>query len=144
MNRELPPRRAKDAKGREEGPFDDLWSNRVLGAAIAVHRVLGPGLLESAYHEALAAEFENRHILFEREWPIPVHYGDRLLATHYRLDFLVGGQLVVEIKATEMLQSVHTAQVLTYLRLGGFRVGLLINFGQPQLRHGIRRFVNSA
>ena len=143
MTETLPPRRSKRAKGREGGLLFDPWSSRVLGAAIAVHRALGPGLLESAYQEALAAEFATRAIAFEREWPVPVHYGERVLATHYRLDFLVGGQVVVEIKATESVLPIHAAQVLTYLRLGGFRVGLLLNFGQSQLRQGIRRFVNS-
>ncbi len=122
----------------------DAWTSRALAAAIAVHRALGPGLLESAYQEALAAEFESRFIPFEREWPVPVFYRDHLLATHYRMDFLVGGLLVIEIKAIEVLLPVHSAQVLTYLRLGGYRVGLLLNFGQPTLKAGIRRFVNSA
>ena len=100
--------------------------------------------MESAYQEALAAEFQSRGIPFEREWAVPVLYRDRLLATHYRMDFLVGGFLVLEIKALEALAAVHSAQLLTYLRLGGYRLGLLLNFGQPTLKAGIRRFINSA
>ncbi|MHB1311340.1 MAG: GxxExxY protein [Gemmatimonadaceae bacterium] len=144
MNDELLPRRAKGAKGREGLLECDAWTSRVLAAAISVHRALGPGLLESAYQEALASEFVCRRIPFEREWPVPVHYKDRLLATHYRMDFLVGGFLVLEIKALEVLAAVHSAQLLTYLRLGGYRIGLLLNFGQPTLKAGIRRFINSA
>jgi len=144
MNRELLPRRAKSAKGRVGLLEGDLWSSRVLAAAISVHRSLGPGLLESAYQEALAVELEHCHVPFEREWPVPVLYRDRLLSTHYRMDFLVGGLLVIEIKALEQLSAVHSAQLLTYLRLGGYRLGLLLNFGQPTLKAGIRRFVNSA
>ena len=82
-------------------------------------------------------------IPFERELPIPTFFEDRLLATHYRLDFLVGGYLVVELKAVDALQPVHTAQMLTYLRLGDYPIGVLLNFGQPTLRAGLRRFVNS-
>ena len=120
---------------------EDAWSSEVLGAAIAVHRALGPGLLESAYQSALAAEFEHLRLPFEREWPIPLLYRDRALDTHYRLDFLVGGVLVVELKAVDAILPLHTAQLLTYLRLGGFSTGLLINFNVPLLRQGIVRRV---
>lgn len=106
-----------------------------------VHRELGPGLLESAYQSALASEMEFASIPFEREWPIPVVYRGKSLDTHYRVDFLVGGELLVELKAVERVLPVHTAQLLTYLRLGGLRVGLLLNFSVPVLRHGIYRRV---
>jgi GxxExxY protein len=137
-----PPRRSKGAKGRE-GLVADRWSRYVLGAALRVHRSLGPGLLESAYQESLAVAFDLSGIPYEREFPVPAVFEHRVLATHYRLDFLVGGYLVVEIKAVEVLQPIHSAQVISYLRLGGYPIGLLLNFGQVTLRAGIRRFVNS-
>jgi len=96
-------------------------------------------LLESAYQAALALELEIRGVPFERERFLPVVYRHRALDAHYRIDFLVGGLLVVEIKAVERLQAVHEAQLLTYLRLGGYRLGLLLNFCVPVLRHGIVR-----
>lgn len=106
-----------------------------------MHRALGPGLLESVYQSALSAEFEYQRLPFEREWPIPVLYRNRALDTHFRLDFLVGGLLVVELKSGETILPLHTAQLLTYLRLGGFGTGLLINFNVPLLRQGVIRRV---
>lgn len=111
----------------------------VIGAAIEVHRQLGPGLLESAYRECLSREFILRGIPFEREKALPVEYKDVLLEDGYRLDFLVAGCVVVEIKAIEALAPVHDAQLLTYLRLGGWRIGLLINFNVAVLKSGIHR-----
>ena len=136
------PRRAKSAKGRE-GLVADRWSGAVIGAAICVHRALGPGLLESAYQEAFARALDLTRVPFERELPVPTFFENYLLATHYRLDFLVGGYLVLELKAVETLQPIHHAQLLTYLRLGNYPMGLLLNFGQATLRAGLRRFVNS-
>jgi len=111
----------------------------IIGAAIEVHRQLGPGLLESAYRECLTKEFMLRGIPFERERGVPVEYKGVLLDAGYRLDFLVAGCVVVEIKAIEALAPVHEAQLLTYLRLGGWRWGLLINFNVAVLKNGIRR-----
>ncbi|MBI5601015.1 MAG: GxxExxY protein, partial [Gemmatimonadetes bacterium] len=142
MFRNRQPRRTKGARGRE-GSLADRWSGAVIGAAIRVHRALGPGLLESAYQESLATTLDRVGIPFEREFPVPTFFEDRLLATHYRLDFLVGGYLVLELKAVEALQPIHHAQLLTYLRLGNYPMGLLLNFGQPTLKAGLRRFVNS-
>ncbi|MHB0962503.1 MAG: GxxExxY protein [Gemmatimonadaceae bacterium] len=142
MHINRPPRSSKGAKGRE-GLVADRWSGAVIGAAIRVHRALGPGLLESAYQESLAAALGHAGLPFEREFPVPTFFEDHLLATHYRLDFLVGGYLVLELKAVESLQPIHVAQLLTYLRLGNYPMGLLLNFGQPTLRAGLRRFVNS-
>ena len=119
-------------------PINDV-THDVIGAAIEVHRQLGPGLLESAYRECLTREFILRGIPFERERPIPVVYKDVHLEAGYRLDFLVAGCVVVEIKAIEALAPVHDAQLLTYLRLGGWRLGLLINFNVAVLKSGIRR-----
>ncbi len=116
-------------------------TQQILGAAIEVHRLLGPGLLESAYEECLAHEFTIRNIPFERQRPIPVVYKDVKLECGYRVDFLVAGRVVVELKAIEALAPVHDAVVLTYLRLSGCKVGLLINFYVPLLKDGIKRYV---
>jgi len=113
----------------------------VIGAAIEVHRALGPGLLESAYSQCLAREFESRGIPFERERPLPLAYKGLRLDCGYRTDFLVAGQVVVEVKAIEALAPIHEAQLLTYLRIGGWKVGLLINFNVLVLKEGIRRRV---
>ena len=113
----------------------------VIGAAIEVHKLLGPGLLESAYEECLAREFVLRAILFERQKAAPVVYKDVKLECGYRMDFLVDGQVVVELKAVEALAPIHEAIVLTYLRLSGCRLGLLINFNVALLKDGIRRLI---
>jgi GxxExxY protein len=113
----------------------------VIGAAIEVHRALGPGLLESAYEECLCRELELRQVPFERQYALPVEYKGLRLDCGYRLDALVAGCLVVELKAVEALTPIHEAQLLTYLRLGGWKAGLLINFNVPLLKQGIRRIV---
>ena len=114
----------------------------IIGAAIEVHKALGPGLLESAYEECLAHELKFRGIASERQRALPVMYKDVLLDCGYRLDFLVEQAVVVELKAVEMLLPIHEAQMLTYLKLGGWSVGLLINFNVPALRRGIKRMVH--
>ena len=120
---------------------DDL-TGRVIGAAIHVHKELGPGLLESAYEACLAAELGARGIRFQRQVDVPVVYRDVKLDSGYRLDFLVEQELVVEIKSVTRLDPIHTAQVLTYLKLGNYRLALLINFNVKYLREGsIRRLV---
>ena len=111
----------------------------IIGAGIAVHRVLGPGLLESAYQEC--QELVLRAIPFEREVPIPLEYRGIRLEAEYRLDILVTGKVVVEVKAMEAIAPIHEAQLLTYLRLGGWKVGLLVNFNVVVLKDGIRRRV---
>ena len=113
----------------------------IIGAAIEVHRALGPGLLESAYEECLCRELSLRGIPFERQRSLPVEYKGLRLDCGYRLDLLVADTVVVEIKAVESLLPIHEAQLLTYLRLGGWKVGLLINFNVAVLRQGIRRRV---
>ena len=112
-----------------------------IGAAIEVHRELGPELLESAYEECLAYEFTERGILFRRQVVMPVEYKKIKLRDAYRLDFLIQDQLILELKATDRKQEVHEAQLLTYLRLSGLKKGLLINFQVPMLKLGIRRFI---
>ena len=114
----------------------------VIGAAIEVHRHLGPGLLESAYDECLSREMAIREIPFERQYPLPVEYKGIRLDCGYRLDYLVAKQVVLELKAVETVLPVHEAQLLTYLQLGGWHAGLLINFNVEILRNGIKRKVN--
>ena len=106
-----------------------------------MHRTLGPGLLESAYQECLARELILRHIPFEREKPLLLEYKGAKLECGYRLDFLVADMVVVEIKASDSLLPIHQAQLLTYMKLGGWKVGLLINFQVPVLKNGIKRLV---
>ncbi len=115
----------------------------VIGRAIEVHRTLGPGLLESAYQECLFYELQQERLFVEREKALPIMYKEIRLEHGYRLDLLIEGQLVVELKTVEALTDVHSAQILTYLKLGNFPLGLLINFQVKMLREGIRRFVNT-
>ena len=113
----------------------------VIGAAIEVHRTLGPGLLESAYVQCLCYELTLRNLPFETEITLPVVYKGIKLDCAYRADLLVAGVVLVEVKSVERFAPVHDAQLLTYLRMGGWNVGLLINFNVPLLRQGIRRRV---
>lgn len=117
-------------------------SRAVIGAAIEVHKTLGPGLLEAAYEECLCRELTLQEIRFTRQHPLPISYKGLGLECGYRLDLLVEDCAVVEIKALDSLRPVHMAQVLTYLRLGRWPIGLLINFNVPVLRNGIKRIVN--
>ena len=116
-------------------------TQEVIGAAIAVHRALGPGLLESAYQECLCQELALRKLPFEREVPLPLEYKGIHCECGYRLDILVAGAVVVEVKSIEAIAPIHEAQLLTYLRLGGWNVGLLMNFNVVVLKNGIRRKV---
>ncbi len=117
----------------------DKLTEKIIGSAIEVHRELGPGLLESAYQKALAHELKLRGISFEEQKPCPVRYKDLLIEDAYRLDFLVGGLVVVELKAVDALLEVHDAQVLTYLKFSGCKIGLLMNFRSTTLTKGLRR-----
>ncbi|SRR6266487_2311944 len=120
--------------------FDEL-SRSVIGCAIEVHRILGPGLLESTYRQCLACELSHAGILFQMEAPLPVRYKDLLLDCGYRIDLLVSRDLIVEIKSVETLLPIHQAQILTYMRLAKVPLGLLINFNMTKLQNGIKRFV---
>ena len=117
-------------------------SNVVIGHAIEVHSLLGPGLLESAYKECLFYELTNDGFFVEREKAMPIVYKDITLNQGYRIDLLVERKLVLEIKTIEEFTDVHTAQVLTYLRLGDYLLGLLINFHVRMLKNGIKRIIN--
>lgn len=117
-------------------------TEQIIGAAMAVHRALGPGLLESAYEACLAFELRDRGLRVEEQKPLPVVYRGVRLDCGYRLDLVVNDCVVVEVKAVEKLTSVHEAQLLSYLRLMDCRVGLLLNFHCMMLKNGIRRIVN--
>jgi GxxExxY protein len=119
---------------------EDITSD-VIGAAIDVHRVLGPGLLESAYEACLAYELVRRGRRVERQKSLPIQYGDVSLEGGYRIDMLVDDVVVVELKSVAQLLPVHDAQLLSYLRLSGKRVGLLINFNVSVLKTGLRRLM---
>jgi GxxExxY protein len=119
---------------------DRALTGAITGAAMEVHNLLGPGLLESTYEECLAREFELRGIHYDRQRAVPVVYKDVKLDCGYRIDLVVEGQVVVELKAVENLAKIHEAIVLTYLRLSGCKIGLLINFNVLTLKEGIRRF----
>jgi GxxExxY protein len=114
-------------------------TEKIIGAAIEVHRHLGPGLLESAYQVCLAHEMKLRGLAYEREKPLPIEYKGLSLDCSYRLDFLVDETIIVELKTVDRLQPIHEAQLLTYLRLTGCKIGLLINFNVPVLKNGIKR-----
>jgi GxxExxY protein len=114
----------------------------IIGAAIEVHRTLGPGLLESAYEACLAFELTSRNLAVETQKPLPLIYHDVKLDCGYRIDLLVAGTVVVEIKSVSTLAPIHEAQIISYLKLSGCKVGLLINFNVCTLKDGIRRFVN--
>ena len=113
----------------------------VIGAAMAVHKELGPGLLESAYEACMVFELADRGLAVEQQKPLPVKYREVKLDCGYRLDLLVDGKVIVELKAVEKLEPIHEAQLLSYLKLSGCKVGLLINFNVRVLKLGIRRLV---
>ena len=122
--------------------LNDL-TEKIIGAAIAVHRALGPGLLEAPYEECLCQELEKIGLRFERQKPLPLVYGDVKLACAYRMDLVAESSIVVEVKAVVKLERVHEAQLLSYLKLSGLRLGLLLNFNVRNLaRQGIVRRVN--
>jgi len=117
-------------------------TEKIIGAAIAVHRALGPGLLESAYEACLAFELVDREMSVERQKALPVVYRGVNVDCGYRIDLLVENVVIVELKAVERLDPIHEAQLLSYLKLSGCKVGLLINFNVKILKTGIRRFIN--
>jgi GxxExxY protein len=120
---------------------NDRLTEKVIGLAIEVHRQLGPGLLESAYEECLCLELQEAGLAFRRQVPLPITYKSVRLDCGYRLDLLIEDQLILELKAVEGLLPIHEAQVLTYMKLSGFRTGLLLNFNSAVLKNGIRRLM---
>lgn len=133
--------REKQNETRSPERKSDPRTEGIIGAAIEVHRALGPGLLESVYEQCLCRELELRQTPFQRQRPVEVNYKGLVLDAGHRLDLLVENTVVVEIKAVETILPVHMAQLLTYMKLGGYPVGLLVNFNVPVLRDGIRRMV---
>ena len=147
MNTETGHPNAKDAKvsqrTQKEQPLQEGdHSHAIIGAAVEVQRVLGVGLLENAYSSALAIEFEQRGLRFEREVPIKAQYKGSDLGTVYRADFIIEDSVLVELKAVDGVLDVHRAQLLSYLRLSGHKLGLLINFHAFPVVKGIHRLVN--
>ena len=117
-------------------------SNKIIGASIEVHKILGPGLLESAYEECLCRELSLNGLSFERQKPLPINYKGVHLDCGYRLDLVVENCVIIELKSIDALLPIHQAQLLTYLKLTGLKLGLLINFNIPVLKDGIKRVVN--
>ena len=133
---------AETAEMSGKGQLDSI-TDQIIGAAIEVHRALGPGLLESAYETCLAFELADRGLSVEQQKSLPVIYREVKLDTGYRLDLLVEDSVIVEIKAVDQLAPIHSAQLLSYLKLSSRQVGLLINFNVKVLKQGIRRVVNN-
>jgi GxxExxY protein len=136
--------RVDEFLARNDWPEErDPVTGRIIAAAIEVHRELGPGMTEAMYEEALALEFDLQGVLFARQVPVMVHYKGRPIG-NTRLDFLVEGAVILELKACEALNLVHRAQCICYLRATGLRVALLINFNVPVLKDGIKRVILSS
>jgi GxxExxY protein len=119
----------------------DPTSNKILGCALEVHRTLGPGLLESVYEQALAYELTNAGVAVQTQVAMPVAYKAVKLDCGFRLDLLIEQSVIVELKSVDSLQPIHEAQLLTYLKLSGLKVGLLLNFNVPLFKQGIKRLV---
>jgi GxxExxY protein len=117
-------------------------TEKIIGAAIEVHRELGPGLLESTYEACLVCELTRRDLKLERQKPLPVHYRGLRIDCGYRIDLLVNDEVIVELKAVERVLAIHDAQILTYLKLSDRRVGLILNFNVRRMKEGIHRFVH--
>ena len=122
----------------------NLLSFKIIGLAIEVHKQLGPGLLESAYRECLFYEIKNAGLFVEREKSLPIIYKELQLDHGYRIDLIVENKIVIELKTVETFTDVHFAQILTYLKLGEYPLGLLINFNSKILKNNIKRFINTS
>ena len=132
----------KGNKPTEPDPVTDRLAHETIGAAIEVHRIMGPGFLESVYEEAPCVEMQRRGIPFVRQHPVAMEYKGHAVG-EARVDLMVGSSLIVELKAADALAPVHTAQVISYLKATGCRLGLLINFNEVLVKDGIRRIVLS-
>ena len=120
---------------------ENKLTGKIIGCAIEVHKVLGPGLLESAYEECLAYELSKTGMIYQRQKPVPVVYKTIKLECGYRIDLLVENEVVVELKSIDLLAAIHTAQILTYMKFAKKKIGLLINFNVTKLVDGIKRYV---
>ena len=123
--------------------MDNELTQKIIGAAIEVHRSLGPGLLESAYQECLFFELKSIGLKVKKEIALPIIYKEVKLDHGYRIDLLVENKIVIELKTVENFTDVHSAQILTYMKLGDYPLGLLINFHTKLLKNGIKRFINT-
>ena len=119
----------------------DPLTEKVIGCALEVHRILGPGLLESAYQRCMLFELRKQGLAVETEVPMPVNYKGEIMDCGYRVDMLVEKSLILELKAVDAILPIHQAQLLTYMKLSGIHLGLLINFHQPRLVDGLKRFI---
>lgn len=135
-----PERLSRNPSGGKADKEVEAWSHKVIGAAIEVHRHLGPGFLEVVYEKALCVEFDLRGIPFVRQHSVQVNYKERKVGEG-RLDILVADKLIVELKAVNEFNNLHTAQAISYLRVTGLQLCLLINFNVTRLKHGIRRVI---
>jgi GxxExxY protein len=131
----------KERKGLKKIMVENELSYKVIGLALQIHTALGPGLLESAYKECLFYKIQQSGLLVEKEKPMPLVFEEVKLECGYRIDLLVENKLVIELKSVEMLTDVHIAQTLTYMKLGKFKLGLLINFNVAHLKNGIKRLI---
>jgi GxxExxY protein len=118
-------------------------SSTIIGAAVEVHKALGPGLLESAYEECLSHELDLRNLVVERQKSLPLVYKGKQLDCGYRLDIVVENRIILELKSCEKIEEIHKAQLLTYLKISGLKLGLLLNFNMPVMKDGIVRIVNN-
>ncbi len=118
-------------------------SSKIIGAAIEVHKVLGPGLLESAYEKCMCHELKLRRLSFDNQKPLPLVFKGEEIDCGYRLDVVVGDAIILELKACEKIEPIHKAQLLTYLKISGLTLGLILNFNVPVMRRGIVRIVNN-
>jgi len=118
-------------------------TSKIIGAAIEVHKALGPGLLESVYQECLYYKLQTTGLKVEKEKPLPIIFEEVKLECGYRMDLVVENRIVVELKSVERLQDIHLAQILTYLKLGNYKLGLLINFNVVMLKEGVKRVINT-
>jgi len=125
-----------------ESLSESSLTGEIIGAAIEVHRHLGPGLLESTYEECMNFELAERRLRVERQRELPIFYKGRRLDAGYRIDLLVNEEVVIELKSVQRIEPIHEAQLLTYLKLAEKRYGLLLNFNVPVMRQGIRRLLN--
>jgi GxxExxY protein len=139
----MPQRYSEARRDSQNYMLNNKLSEKIIGAAINVHRSLGPGLLESAYQECLLYELRLLGLKVEKEKALPIIYKEVSLDHGYRIDLLVENQIVIELKTVESFTDVHFAQTLTYLKLGNYPLGLLINFHTKLLKNGIKRFINT-
>jgi len=119
----------------------DILTGKIIGAAIEVHKILGPGLLESIYEDCLCYELKLREITFERQKPVDINYKDLKISSGYRIDLIVEGSVIVELKAVREMNPIFEAQLLTYMKISGCKKGLIINFNVPVLKDGLKRMV---